>query len=279
MRGAAGQLGRERGVRPLGHDQGQPTGPERRGQDVGRRVELPDLVRLAMVGEEQDDRPCRAGAAWPRTAARDRRRAERDAEPVDRVGRHRHEEHPDAGRRSPPARPAASSGRTPGRHRRRPAAPAGREQLDVPRRRPAGEDERLDDLGGALVLDRRGDVARGGPDGRRRRRHRHAVARQRDHLEVVVLVAHRQGLLERDPEPPGQPADRPALRDARGQELEELRVADGHLGPPGEVGPRGRRGTASGAPTSPTARTFETGWRIQRSRSGTISARAPRNAE
>ena len=113
----------------------------------------------------------------------------------------------------------------------------------------------------------------------RGRRHRDAVTGLLDHLEVVVLVAHRQRLLERDPEPAGEPAQGPALRHARREELEELRVADRDLGPAGEVRSGRVEATRAARPASPTARTFETGWRIQRSRSGTISARAPRNAE
>ena len=46
---------------------------------------------------------------------------------------------------------------------------------------------------------------------------------------------------ERDAEPAGEPADRPTLRHARRDELEEVRMAHGHVGQPGEPGPGQRR--------------------------------------
>ena len=56
-------------------------------------------------------------------------------------------------------------------------------------------------------------------------------------------------------------------------------MADRDLGAAGEV----RSGLVeegdADRPRRPTARTLETGWRIQATRSGTSSARAPRNVE
>jgi hypothetical protein len=58
-----------------------------------------------------------------------------------------------------------------------------------------------------------------------------------DHLQVVVLVADGEALGKRYAETAGQPADAEPLRDARGKELQEARMAQRDLGPAGEVRP------------------------------------------
>ena len=94
------------------------------------------------------------------------------------------------------------------------------------RRRRSGQHQRLDHPGDALVLERRGDVPGDRPDGGRSARHRRAVTDLGEHLDVVPLVADRQGRAELHPETARQPADGSALGHARRDELEELRVAD-----------------------------------------------------
>ena len=221
---------------PLRHDEGQAARPECRGEDVGGRGHDPGVIGLVMVGQEQDDplveRPV-LGGEQPSEAAGG---VERDAQPIDRVGRQRRRARPRPARRSPraPGR-AASSGThaaaltsaAPPRHRapaaRRSVAPTGR-----PGRAPRSPGRRPPRPPAAPRSAPRPGRVRG-------RRHRHAMTGLLDHLEVVVLVAHRQRLLERDPEMAGEPAQGLALRHARREELEELRVADRDLGPAGEV--------------------------------------------
>ncbi len=106
------------------------------------------------------------------------RRVERDRDPVDRVGRQRDDAARRAGPRSPPPRPAASSGTTRARHAGTGSVAAsaaalgrGSRGLRQPRRGGpnlgrAGQDQRLDHPGDALVGQRRRDVA-GRPPGPR----------------------------------------------------------------------------------------------------------------
>ena len=62
-----------------------------------------------------------------------------------------------------------------------------------------------------------------------RLRHRRPVAHGGQHLDVVELVADREDLPERHPVAARQPANGPALGDARRDELEEARVGDGDV--------------------------------------------------
>ena len=263
----------------LRDDQGQAAGPERRGEDVRGRVQLADLGRLVMVRDEQHD-PLLERPALRREQPLDAAgRVERDGDAVDGVGRQGHEpaalERLDAA-----ARPAASSGTTDRRapligHASGDRLAARREAFDVRAapRRPARTSASITWAAPSSATG--GATYRRGRGPRRRGRHRHAVPGRGDHLEVVPLVADREGLLE------GIPSRRASQRTARPLETpgatnsRNSRVAHRDLGPAGEFGPGLVERASSGTPASPTARTFVTGWRIQRSRSGTISARAP----
>ena len=59
--------------------------------------------------------------------------------------------------------------------------------------------------------------------------HRHAMTCGEQHLKVVVLVADRHGLRERDVQPLREPRQGRALIDAWGGELKVFRVADGDI--------------------------------------------------
>ena len=127
-----------------------------------------------------------------------------------------------------------------------------------PRRRRSRQDQHLDHPGDAFVLERRSDVPGDRPNGGGRARHGGAVTHLAEHLEVVPLVADREGRTELHAEAAREPPDGPALRDARRDELEELRMADR------DVRGTRNRSRASGASSvgtggSPTASTFVTG--------------------
>ena len=182
------------------------------------------------------------------------------------------------------ARPAGSSAtmravRMPRRRTARASTASADRRRDASRAAFGGaRTSRFDHHGHALLLDRRRDVAGDRPDRGGRGRHRRPVAHLCEHLEVVPLVADRERLAERHARPPREPADGPALGDARRDELEEARVADRHVGAPAKwAAARGAISVGRGG--SPTARTFVTGWPIEPARSGTSSARAPMNAE
>ena len=59
--------------------------------------------------------------------------------------------------------------------------------------------------------------------------HRHAVTCGEQHLKVVVLIANRHGLRERDVETLREPRQGRAFIDAWGGELKVFRVADGDI--------------------------------------------------
>ena len=147
--------------------------------------------------------------------------------------------------------PSPRAGRAPPRSRRRRTPRPGRRERCSRLRGQAlrggagigrrGQDKRLDHARHAFLGHRRRDVAGGGQDGPRRGRHRRPVADFGEHLQVVPLVADRQRRPHRHAKAARQPADRAALRHAGGHDLEEPRVADGHVRAAGEPGPGERR--------------------------------------
>ena len=231
------------------------------GRALLRREQALDAVRRARA-RPRCRRPCRSAGRRRRRARRTPIASPRPGRVVAATGGHAAvtRVRPRVGR--PPRRPSA---------RRRPRASprTARTSASMIWAAPFLGQRRRDVAGDRLDLGRRG-------------RHRGPVADLGEHLEVVALVADRQDLPQRDAEPAGEPADRPALRHARRDELEELRVADRHVGPAGEpcAGPSARRSVGSGG--SPTAMTFVTGcWiardeirhRARRGRPGTSSSR------
>ena len=165
----------------------------------------------------------------------------------------------------------------PGSSRVRAASASAARRRDVSRAaREAREHELLDQLGSALVGERRRHVAGDRSNGRRGMRHGSAMAGGGDHLDVVELVADREDVGQRDAGPASHATATPL--DARSQELKEARVADRHLGPAGEALPcRVKDLVRIGS--SATEITFETGRWIAAARSCTGTARPPNHAE
>jgi hypothetical protein len=63
------------------------------------------------------------------------------------------------------------------------------------------------------------------------------VADFAEHLQIVVLIADGDALLQGDSQASCEPADAYPFRDAHSQKLQEARVAESDRGSSGEMGP------------------------------------------
>ena len=90
-RRAAGQDVRQPVVRTPPEDDGQPARPAAGAERHGRRRDHGDLRGLRRIGDEQRDALVRRASLDPVQPLDAARRVERDGDPVDRVGRQRHD--------------------------------------------------------------------------------------------------------------------------------------------------------------------------------------------
>ena len=228
--GAGGQDRRQGHVVALRHDDRQPARPERPGERGRGRRPLPDRRRLGRVGEEQHDRPVRRPVLGREQRLDPARRVERDRDPVDRVGRQGDDRRRPGGPRSPrpgrrrrPAtiravmppirRPARAHGRGPGprppgpRRRARPARAARSGPRRPPRRRVGATYRAAARTGSGAV-----GIAAPWPTAA-------SISRSLNWSPIASTFASGTPAATREV------ADAERLRHARGEELEEPRMA------------------------------------------------------